>query len=189
MAIRFRFMDVAGGPDRRRAAVSIAIALGLGLGQRASAESLLGIGLDVHGTDAALSARRPLGIAAAVCHRATQLSIVLDPLVFVLGWEVLDVTVGHWFADDRAQILVGWRQTSGASSAGRRYSEAALLGADVTMFASGPFRLSFGAELKLSLWRHGGAVPDETLRFAIPAELATEMEFLLHARFELVGRL
>jgi len=143
-------------------------------------------GLDFHGTDAAFAARRPIGIAAGLRHGAVDGAVVVDPMVLVLGWEMLDVTVGRWIADDRLEVVAGWRQTSGRVSHGRRYDEAVLLGADTAM-TSGSVRMSFGAELETSVWRHGGHLPSDTLDFAANTELATRMEVMLHMRFELGG--
>lgn len=143
-------------------------------------------GLDFHGTDAAFAARRPIGIAMGLRHGAIDGAVVVDPMVLVLGWEMLDVTVGRWIASDRLEVLAGWRQTSGSARHGRRYDEALLLGAD-SAISSGNVRVSFGAELETSLWRHGGKIPSDTIDFAASAELATRMELLLHVRFEVGG--
>jgi hypothetical protein len=152
----------------------------------ASAESGWHTGLDFHGTDAAFAARRPIGITAGLRRGAIDGSVVIDPMLLVLGWEMLDLTIGHWNASDRVELLTGWRQTSGGLSHGRRYDEAWLLGADVAI-ASSRVRVSFGAELVISLWRHGGHIPSDTITFAANPELGTRMAVLLHLRFEVGG--
>jgi hypothetical protein len=158
----------------------------LSLAPPAAAEPSWHTGLDFHGTDAAFAARRPIGIAAGLRRGDNDGSVVVDPMVLVLGWEMLDVTVGRWVAGDRLELLAGWRQTSGRAGHGRRYDEAVLLGADSAV-SSGSVRVSFGAELETSVWRHGGKIPSDTIEFAANAELATRIELLLHVRFEVGG--
>jgi len=145
-------------------------------------------GLDVHGTDAAYGGRRPLGVAAGLRCGATEGGVVVDPLVFALGWEMLDVTAGRWFADDRIELLAGWRQLSGRFGTGRRYDEAVLLGADWVVPLSRRFRLGFGLEFQTSIWRHGGDISSDTIAvFPVTTDLPERMSLLLHARFELTG--
>jgi hypothetical protein len=157
---------------------------------QAHAEPSWRAGLDVHGTDAALGGRRPIGLAGRLRWGAMEAAVVVDPLVFVLGWEMLDVTAGRWIAGDRAEVLAGWRQTSGRLGTGRRYDEAVLLGADWVAPLSGRFRFAFGLEFETSIWRHGGNIDSDTIQvFPFTTDIAARMEFLLHARFELTGLL
>jgi hypothetical protein len=157
---------------------------------RAQADPSWRAGLDLHGTDAAVGTRRPLGIAGGLRYQATEGAVVIDPMVLVLGWEMLDVTAGRWLADDRVEVLAGWRQTSGRLARGRRYDEAVLLGADWAAPLSNRFRLAFGVEVETSIWRHGGNLAGDTIRFgSLDAALARRVELLLHARFELTGSL
>ena len=144
-------------------------------------------GLDLHGTDAAVAAHRPIGVAGGLRFGAVQAAAVVDPMVLFLGWEMLDVSAGRWFGGDRVEVLGGWRQTSGRFRGGRRYDEALLLGLDSVARASHWYRLSFGAELATSLWRHGAHIPGDTIDLSLNAELATRMELVLHVRFELTG--
>jgi hypothetical protein len=152
----------------------------------ADAEPGWRLGIDVHGTDNAFAVRRPLGLAAGVRRGAAEATIVVDPMLLVLGWEMLDVSLGGWIAGDRVELLAGWRQTSGPLGRGRRYDESLLLGADAVAMSSGRLRIVFGAELSLSLWRHGGTIPDNVAPLAL-AELATRVDLLLHLRFEITG--
>jgi hypothetical protein len=145
-------------------------------------------GLDLHGFDAAFGARRPIGIGMGIRSGAVEGAVVVDPMIFVLGWEMLDVTVGRWLARDRVEALIGWRQTSGAIGTGRRYDEAILLGVDWMIPSSGKLRLTFGVELETSVWRHGGGIDSEHIRlFSSSADLLPRLELLLHARFDLTG--
>jgi len=165
-----------------------ALVAGLMVATHAHADPSWRAGLDLHGTDAAYSSRRPLGIAGGLRYGAWEAAIVVDPMVLVLGWEMLDVSAGRWIADDRVELLAGWRQTSGRLSSGRRYDEAVLLGADWAVPLSGRFRLAFGVELETSLWRHGAGIDSDPIQVFPPgAELARRIELLLHARFELTG--
>ncbi|HEU4730805.1 MAG TPA: hypothetical protein VFT22_23075 [Kofleriaceae bacterium] len=168
-----------------------AIALaGLLFAARAHAEPSWRAGLDVHGTDAALGERRPLGIAGGVRYGQTEGAIVIDPLVLVLGWEMLDVTLGRWIAGDRVELVGGWRQTSGPLASGRRYDEAVLVGADWTVPLSSRFRLAFGLELETSIWRHGGRIEGDVIQLLPPTvDTARRVELLLHARFDVTGAL
>lgn len=147
------------------------------------------LGIDVHGTDEAIAARRPLGLAVGIRSGATEAAVVIDPMLLILGWEMLDATLGRWIAGDRIELIAGWRQTSGRLNAGRRYDEALLLGGDVTALTSRWFRIAFGAELATSLWRHGGGLPDNTIALPPDAEIATRIELVLHLRFDITGAL
>jgi hypothetical protein len=150
------------------------------------ADSAWRAGLDLHGFDAAFGARRPIGIGMGIRCGAVEGAVVVDPMIFVLGWEMLDVTVGRWLAHDRVEALIGWRQTSGAIGTGRRYDEAMLLGADWRVPSSGKLRLTFGVELETSLWRHGGRIDGEHISFSSSsADLLPRLELLLHARLDL----
>jgi hypothetical protein len=144
-------------------------------------------GLDVHGTDAAFAARRPVGIASGLRYGAVEGSVVVDPMMLILGWEMLDVTAGRWIADDRIELLGGWRQVSGRLSGGRRYDEGLLLGVDSVGVSSGRFRIAFGAEVTTSVWRHGARIPGDSIQLILNMELATRIELLLHVRFEITG--
>lgn len=174
---------------RARAAVGGLAAVALAAPAAARGEPGWRLGIDVHGTDEAIAARRPLGLAAGVRSGATEAAVVIDPMLLVLGWEMLDATIGQWIAGDRIELVAGWRQTSGRLSAGRRYDEALLLGADATALSSPRFRIAFGAELATSLWRHGGGLPDNTIALPPDAELATRVELMFHLRFDLTGAL
>ncbi|HET7499912.1 MAG TPA: hypothetical protein VFK02_02885 [Kofleriaceae bacterium] len=163
---------------------------GLLLAARAHGEPRWRAGLDVHGTDAAFGERRPLGLAGGLRHGANEAAIVVDPLVLVLGWEMLDVTLGRWIAGDRVELLGGWRQTSGRLASGRRYDEALLVGADWAVPLSDRFRLAFGVELEASIWRHGARIAGDVIELWPPTvDTARRVELLLHARFELTGGL
>jgi len=156
---------------------------------RAGAQPAWRLGLDVHGTDRMSAARRPLGVAAGLRSGALEGTIVADPMRFLLGWEMLDATLGGWIAGDRVELLAGWRRTSGPFAGRRRYDEALLVGANLTALTSTRFRVEFGAELATSLWRHGAGVPDNTIDLAVNAELATRVSLLLHLRFVVLGAL
>ncbi|HEY0481260.1 MAG TPA: hypothetical protein VGD37_27280 [Kofleriaceae bacterium] len=164
-------------------------AASLGLAGPAHGAPSWSVGIDLHGTDDAFAARRPIGVAGAIRYGAVEGSVVADPMLFVLGWEMLDATLGRWFAGDRIELLGGWRQTSGELSGGRRYDEALLLGADAVAMSSPRFRIVFGAELATSLWRHGAGIPANTIALAFDADLATRVELGFHLRFEITGAL
>src|SRR5438874_10799247 len=104
------------------------VAVMLACSAAASADAGWHTGLDFHGTDAAYGARRPIGLSGGLRTGDNEASVVLDPLVFVLGWEMLDVTVGRWVLDERVKVNGGWRQTSGPLAGGRRFDEALLVG-------------------------------------------------------------
>lgn len=144
--------------------------------------------MDLHGFDAAFGARRPIGLGLGIRYGAVEAAVVVDPMIFLLGWEMLDVTAGSWLAHDRVEALIGWRQTSGVIGTGRRYDEAILLGADWIVPSSGRLRLTFGLELETSVWRHGGGIDSEHIRFfSSSGDLLPRLELLLHARFDLTG--
>ncbi len=163
------------------------VLVSLALASPAHGDTSWRTGLDFHGTDAAFAARRPIGVATGLRCGPMEGSVVIDPMVFVLGWEMLDFTVGRWLASDRVELITGWRQVSGRLSGGRRYDEEMLLGADAVAIALGRLRLVFGAELETSVWRHGAHIRNDTIDLALNADLATRIELLLHMRFEITG--
>ena len=177
------------GSPSNRAPIALVLTV-LASAAPARADSGWRAGLDLHGFDAAFGARRPVGIGLGIRCGAMESAVVVDPMIFLLGWEMLDVTVGRWLAHDRVEALIGWRQTSGTMGTGRRYDEAILLGADWAVPSSGKLRLTFGVELETSIWRHGGGIESERIRFSSSSEdLLPRLEVLLHARFDLTGAL
>ncbi|HEX4418473.1 MAG TPA: hypothetical protein VH165_11265 [Kofleriaceae bacterium] len=145
-------------------------------------------GLDLHGTDAAFGSRRPIGIAGGLRQGDVEAGLVVDPLVFALGWETIDVTAGLWLAGDRAELVGGWRQSSGKLGTGRRYDEALLIGADWVVTLSPRYRLAFGAELVTSIYRHGADIGSDPIQlWPLTTDLAERMDLMLHARFEITG--
>lgn len=156
----------------------------------ARAEPSWRAGVDLHGTDDAFGPRRPIGLAGGLRTGDLELATTVDPLMPFLGWETVDLTIGTWVDADRIELLAGWRQSSGKLGTGRRFDEALLVGADYAVPLTPRYRLAFGAELATSITRHGADLPMDTIAvWPVTSDLAKRMSLILHARFEITGKL
>jgi hypothetical protein len=141
------------------------------------------------GVDARTSLNhRPVGLAVGVRRERLGLEVVVDPLGLMRDSLMMDLQLAFWPSIEAWEITLGWRHESEVVGAGRRHDERAVFGANVVVPHTSSFRLKFGAEVVVSLVRHGGGLRSDVLPMSA-ADIALGAELLFHLRCDFTGRL
>lgn len=132
----------------------------------------------------------PVRIAAGMRRGALDLVAVLDPMAAFDGQIDTDLQLswrpGGGMDGQGWAAMLGWRLTAiGSLAGGRQLHEKLLLGtaAPLPTFWDGRLQPSFGAELGLTVLKHGGGLPSEAIGFSSARAYIDQVQFALWLRF------
>ena len=129
-----------------------------------------------------------MGLAVGARRERLGIEVVVDPLGLARDSLMMDLQLAFWPSIEACEITAGWRHESEVLGAGYRHDELAVLGANVVVRHTSSLRLKFGAELAVSLVRHGGGLRRDVLPMRA-ADVGRGAEIVFHLRYDFTGRL
>lgn len=117
--------------------------------------------------------------------KRTDYVLVLDPMFWTDGQSSTDFLFG-WRFTNHVQPIAGWRLNTIRLPEGRQLQQNLLLGValDLPTFWRNRLRGQWGFELAMTLVKHGGGLPSETISFASARSYLDLMNFGMFARFD-----
>lgn len=127
----------------------------------------------------------PLRVDLGFRTRRTDYLLVLDPMFWTDGQSSTDFIFGWRFAN-RVQPIAGWRLNTIKLPESRQFQQNLLLGValDLPSFWRDRLRGQWGFEMAMTLFKHGGGVPTETISFASARSYLDLVNFGMFARFD-----